>query len=185
VVDHLRGKLLVATPDLEDPNFFRTVVLLLEHNADGALGIVLNRPTEAALDESLPAWAELAASPPVIFVGGPVQPEAAIGLGRRTLRTEEADGFAPLFGELGTVDLERSPVDIVPLVDRVRVFAGYAGWGAGQLEGEVAANGWFVVDTAPEDPWAEDPLELWRAVLRRQRGELRLFAEFPLDPTAN
>src|SRR5687768_2508756 len=129
----VRGKLLVATPDLEDPNFFRTVVLMLEHTDDGALGVVLNRPTIAELTEPLPAWAPMAAEPAVVFTGGPVQPEAAIGLGRRTPGEGEPDGFAALFGDLGTVDLERPPDAVVPVIDRIRVFAGYAGWGPGQL----------------------------------------------------
>jgi putative transcriptional regulator len=187
VAESVRGKLLIATPDLEDPYFFRSVVLMLEHNDDGALGLVLNRPSAAEIAEPLPGWAPLAVEPAVVFVGGPVQPEAAIGLGRRTQISDgdDHDGFAPLFGDLGTVDLERAPDDVRPPVDRVRVFAGYAGWGAGQLEAELAANGWFVVDTDPADPWGADPAALWRAVLRRQRSELRVFADFPMDPAAN
>ena len=183
--ENVRGKLLVATPELEDPNFFRTVVLVLEHTSDGALGLVLNRPSTAELAEPLPAWAPLAPAPAVVFVGGPVQPDAAIGLGRRADADGESEGFAALFGDLGTVDLEREPVDIVPAIDRVRVFAGYAGWGAGQLEGELAVNGWFVVDADDADPWFDDPPSLWRNVLRRQNAELRVFADFPLDPASN
>jgi putative transcriptional regulator len=183
-VPELRGKLLVATPDLEDANFFRTVVLVLEHNLEGALGVVLNRPTAADVQELLPDWAAFAADPGVVFVGGPVQPEAAIGLGRRS-DERDGDGFAPLFGDLGTVDLERDPADVVPAVDTVRVYAGYAGWGPGQLDGEVAANGWFVVDAEPADPWTREPGDLWRTVLRRQGGTTRLFAEFPPDPSLN
>ena len=181
----MRGKLLVATPDLEDPNFFRTVVLMLEHTDEGALGVVLNRPTAAELTEPLPAWAPMAAEPAVVFAGGPVQPEAAIGLGRRAADADEADGFAALFGDLGTVDLERLPDAVVPAVDRVRVFAGYAGWGPGQLEAELAQNGWFVVDFQPTDAWWDEPASMWREVLRRQRGELQMFANFPLDPGSN
>src|SRR6187455_2477472 len=100
-----RGRLLIATPELEDANFFRTVVLVLEHNDDGALGVVLNRPTPGDLTEPLPAWSGIAADPAVVFVGGPVQPESAIGLARR-VDAGDADGFAPLFGDVGTVDLE-------------------------------------------------------------------------------
>lgn len=184
MAESARGRLLVATPELEDPNFFRTVVLVLEHNREGALGVVLNRPSPGTLAEPLPMWSDLAPEPAVVFVGGPVQPESAIGLARR-VDTGETDGFAPLFGDLGTVDLERAPVDVRPPVDRVRVFAGYAGWGPEQLDGEVDAAGWFVVDAHPDDPWSRDPPSLWRKVLRRQRGRLRMFAEFPVDPSAN
>jgi putative transcriptional regulator len=184
MTESTRGRLLVATPELEDPNFFRTVVLVLEHNKEGALGVVLNRPSPSPLAEPLPRWTDLAADPAVVFVGGPVQTEAAIGLARRA-DAGQPEGFAPLFGDLGTVDLERAPDDVAPPVDRVRVFAGYAGWGPGQLEGELEADGWFVVDAEPADPWSPEPAELWRAVLRRQRGKLRVFAEFPADPALN
>lgn len=183
--DSLRGRLLVATPDLADPNFFRAVVLVLEHSDDGALGVVLNRPTsETTVEDPLPAWAPLAVDPPVIFVGGPVQPEAAIGLARRADQGDP-DGFAPLSGELGTVDLERDPTDVAPRVDRLRVFAGYSGWGPRQLESELDAGGWFVVDAEPSDLWTAEPDTLWRAVLRRQRGKERIFAEYPLDANLN
>jgi putative transcriptional regulator len=185
MLERLRGKLLVATPDLEDPNFFRTVVLVLEHTEEGALGVVLNRPTTAELAEPLPAWAPLAAEPAVVFLGGPVRPDAAIGLGRRAGDSTEVDGFAALFGELGTVDLERGPEVVAPPVDRVRVFAGYSGWDAGQLEGELATNGWFVVDAEATDAWSDDPVGMWRDVLRRQRSELKVFADFPMDPASN
>jgi putative transcriptional regulator len=183
--ERVRGKLLVATPDLEDPNFFRTVVLMLEHSDEGALGVVLNRPTVAEISEPLPAWAAMAAEPAVVFVGGPVQPEAAIALGRRASDGGEPEGFAALFGDLGTVDLERSPEAVVPTVDRIRVFAGYAGWGPGQLEAEIEQNGWFVVDAQPSDPWWQQPESMWREVLRRQRGDVRMFANFPMDPGSN
>jgi len=174
----------VATPDLEDPNFFRTVVLVLEHNLEGALGVVLNRPSAADVSELLPDWAVVAVDPPVVFLGGPVQPESAIGLGRRG-DERDGDGFASLFGDVGTVDLERTPEDVIPQIDTVRVFAGYAGWGPGQLDGEVASNGWFVVASEAGDPWTREPGELWRQVLRRQRGSSRLFADFPADPSLN
>lgn len=185
--EHTRGKLLVATPELQDPNFARTVVLVLEHNADGALGVVLNRPSDTTLAESLPSWADLAAPPSVVFVGGPVQPEAAIGLARTAPGADGADldGFAPLFGGLGTIDLARAPEDLAFPVETVRVFAGYSGWGPGQLDGELAAEGWYVCEAFPGDPWTAQPQDLWRAVLRRQPGPLRLVASFPDDPSLN
>lgn len=182
--ESLRGKLLVATPGLLDPNFFRSVVLLLEHNEGGALGVVLNRPTDAELTEALPAWADIAAAPAVVFTGGPVQPESAIGLALASLG-DEPDGFAPLLGGVGSVDLAREPTDVRPAPERLRVFAGYAGWGEGQLEGELAQSSWFVVDTEPDDAWTRHPSGLWRTVLRRQRGRLALFADSPTDPTTN
>ena len=183
-LESLRGKLLVATPGLVDPNFFRSVVLLLEHNEGGALGVVLNRPTDTTLDEALPAWAERAVEPAVVFTGGPVQPESAIGLGLAALG-DEPDGFAPLLGGIGSVDLAREPDDVRPLLERLRVFAGYAGWGEGQLEGEIVQASWFVVDAEPGDAWTHDPSGLWRAVLRRQRSRLKVFADCPTDPSNN
>jgi putative transcriptional regulator len=184
VAEHLRGKLLVATPGLEDPNFFRTVVLLLEHNTDGAVGVVLNRPSAVVMADALPTWAPHAADPAVVFVGGPVQPDSAIALGR-AVGDGATQGFAALFGDVGTVDLERSPAEVEPPIERLRVFAGYAGWGPGQLESELAASGWFVLEPEPGDPWSAEPAELWRTVLRRQRGAARVFADFPLDPATN
>jgi putative transcriptional regulator len=182
--ESVRGRLLVATPELQDPNFARTVVLMLEHTADGALGLVLNRPTDTTLVGTLPSWADLGAAPAVVFVGGPVQPEAAIGLARRT-GAGDPDGFAPLFDRVGTVDLERDPGDVVPSIDAVRIYVGYAGWGPGQLDGELAANGWYVVDLVHDDVWSSRPGALWRSVLARQRGPLRLVAGFPDDPAMN
>ncbi len=183
--DPLRGRLLVATPDLEDSNFFRTVVLILEHGAAGALGVVLNRPsTETPVADSLPAWSDLVPEPAVFFVGGPVQPEGAIGLARLDGDPPPA-GFAPLFDDLGTVDLEQDPDQVTPRVDRVRVFVGHSGWGPGQLERELDAGGWFVVALDRADPWTDAPDRLWRRVLRRQRGAERLFADFPLDARLN
>src|SRR5207244_13207562 len=125
VSESVRGRLLVATPTLYDPNFFRTVVLVLEHGEDGAIGVVLNRPSETGVGETLPDWDGLASDPGVVFVGGPVSPEAAIGLARAGT-AEHADGWAPLFGRLGTVDLGREPVALPVAVENLRVFAGYA-----------------------------------------------------------
>ncbi len=182
--ESLRGKLLVATPGLLDPNFYRSVVLLLEHNDGGALGVVLNRPSDTKLTDALPAWAVLAAAPAVVFTGGPVQPESAIGLALTSLG-DEPDGFAPLLGGVGSVDLAREPDDVRPAPERLRVFAGYSGWGEGQLEGELVQSSWFVVDAEPDDAWTRQPSGLWRSVLRRQRGRIALFADSPTDPTTN
>ena len=182
----LRGKLLVAAPDLGDPSFFRTVVLLLEHNLEGALGVVLNRPTDTPVEDVLPAWALLTGDPGVVFFGGPVQPEGAIGLARRIDPSPGGEsGFAPIYDDLGTVDLERDPDSIVPTLGAARIFAGHAGWGPGQLDGEVAANGWFVVERVLDDLWRTEPEVLWRAVLKRQPGRVAMFAGFPADPALN
>ncbi len=180
----LRGRLLVAAPPLVDPNFDRTVVLMLEHEPEGALGLVLNRPSDTELADAVPEWGALATAPPVVFAGGPVSPEAVIALARSDT-TEERDGWVPIVGGLGTVDLGRSPDEVGAHIDGVRVFVGYAGWAPAQLEDEVAHGAWFVVDFDLDDAFGADPEHLWRRVLRRQRGRLAMFANCPLDPSTN
>jgi putative transcriptional regulator len=158
----LKGRLLVATPNLGDPNFERTVVLVLEHGDEGALGVVLNRPSGLDLAEPLPEWARAAADPPVVFIGGPVAPSAAVCLARVTRAGGAgAVGWEPVLGPVGTLDLDSDPDEAIPSLQEIRVFAGYAGWGPGQLEGEIAAGGWFVVDAessaASRARWPSSP----------------------------
>jgi putative transcriptional regulator len=179
----LRGQLLVATPPLADPNFDRTVILMLEHGESGSLGLVLNRPSDAALDDVLPDWRPVASAPATVFIGGPVSPEAVIALARGDDVSDE--GWVALFDDLGTVDIGRDPTFLGGDVRELRVFLGYAGWGPGQLAGELEAGAWFVVDALPSDPFACDPDALWGDVLRRQRGRLAIFASCPPDPTVN
>lgn len=189
----LKGQLLVANPMLPDPNFDRTVILVLAHQEDGALGIVLNRPSELDVDSPLPQWERLVAAPPVVFVGGPVAPAAAICLARVPearlpgggQQEPPLEGWVPLLGDLGTLDLEQDPDELPVAVDAIRVFAGYAGWGTGQLEGEIAAGAWFIVPAEAGDALSEDPDELWKTVLRRQGGRLALVSAFPPDLTLN
>lgn len=180
----LKGRLLVATPALGDPNFDHTVVLVLEHGDEGAIGVVLNRPTTTELAESLPSWHRVAADPAVLFVGGPVAPDAAICLGRGW-PDEHPEGYLPLFGTLGTVDLTLDADTLGPALQAIRVFVGYSGWSEGQLEGEIEAGAWFVVDSHPDDPMSSEPDELWQHVLRRQRGPMAMFANFPPNPGMN
>jgi putative transcriptional regulator len=180
----LKAQLLVATPMLGDPNFDRTVVWLLEHGEDGALGVVLNRPSELPVSEPLPSWDLLAGELPVVFQGGPVSTDSVIGVA--WVRTGTPEGaWAPVMGEIGVLDLGIDPDEVAPLLVGLRCFAGYAGWGAGQLEGEIEQGAWFVVDADPGDPFTEDPDGLWRSVLARQRPELARFALVPDDPTVN
>ena len=182
----LRGRLLVATPVLLDPNFTRTVVLMLEHSEDGAVGVVLNRPSPLTAAESLTAWEPVCVDPAVVFVGGPVQPGGVIGLAEVSMHPSTAtDGLTVLWPGLGTVDLDRDPALLTPSVDRVRCFAGYSGWGPLQLEGELAQGSWFVVDADPADLWTSHPEELWSRVLRRQPGRIAQYAHCPPDPAVN
>lgn len=183
--DSLTGRLLVATPSLEDPNFDRTVVLVLQHDEeDGAMGLVLNRPSGLPLDEELRAWSTLATPPGEVFIGGPVQPEAALALGWMPTGGQVPVGVQPILDQVGVVDLRRSPDDLPQLL-AVRVFAGYAGWGVGQLESEIAQGAWFTLDADPWDPATADPDNLWRDVFRRQSDRLRMLATFPDDPSLN
>jgi putative transcriptional regulator len=175
-----RGRLLVATPDLDDPNFARTVVLMLEHRDEGALGVVLNRPAGVPVADAMPSWQDTCASPAQLFVGGPVQPDAVLALGRRR-DAREVEGFMPLFDGLGTLDLEREPEGF----EMVRIFIGYAGWASGQLDRELDAGGWLLADHAPDDVATADPSGLWRGVLRRQGGRIAMFALAPEDPSTN
>ncbi len=180
----LKGRLLIATPAISDGIFDHSVVLVIEHdNTAGAFGVVLNRPSTTDVEGALPEWARYAASPPVVFVGGPVSPEAAICLAR--VANAEADGWVPVVGTVGALDLSRDPEVLVPSVDTVRLFAGYSGWTTGQLEDEIESGAWFVVDADEADVFADEPDTLWQRVLRRQRGRLKLFATYPDDPTTN
>lgn len=179
----LRGRLLVAAPPLVDPNFDRTVVLILGHGDDGGLGLVLNRPSETAIGEVFPEWRDVVSVPATVFAGGPVATDAVIALARR--QPGDHDNFVALFGDLGTIELAEEPLDIASSLSALRVFAGYAGWAPGQLEAEIEQGAWFVVTLQPGDPFESAPERLWRDVLRRQRGEVALFANYPEDATVN
>ena len=181
----LTGRLLVAQPELRDPNFDHAVVLLLEHSDEGALGIVLNRPSEFDVEGALPNWARLATHPAVVFVGGPVT-DAGTAICLAHARGPAPDTvFKPVLPGVGTLDVNQPPEDVGTAIEEVRLFAGYAGWSAGQLEAEIAAGGWFVVDARPMDGFTTDPTGLWRAVLGRQHGQLAWFANFPPDVAMN
>jgi putative transcriptional regulator len=181
------GDLLVATPGLLDPNFERTVVLLLDLDEDGALGVVLNRPSPVGVAEILPDWTDLAAAPDVLFQGGPVSTDSALAVGAARGPDAEAEpvGFRRLYGDIGIVDLD-TPTEIVgPALGGVRIFAGYAGWGSEQLAQEIALGSWYVVPSQREDLFGSEPYDLWARVLRRQPGELAWVSTRPLDPTMN
>lgn len=178
-----KGMLLVATPPLVDPNFDRTVVLLLEHGDGGAVGLVLNRPSETRVADALPGWELLTAEPGTIFVGGPVADDAAIALGAAR-RHDAGAGWSPVVREVGTIDLHRDPDDVYAEISAIRVFAGYAGWGPGQLEAELAEQAWVVLPSVPEDIIGA-PEGLWRRVLLRQGGRTAWLANAPADPSLN
>ena len=184
-IERTAGKLLVATPQITDGLFHRSVVLMLQHDANGAHGVVLNKPFEADVDTILPTWGEHVSAPPRVFHGGPVQLDSALGL-----VLAPGDGPAPmgvqrLFGAIGVIDLDTPPPVVAGELGAMRVFAGYAGWSPGQLEGELVSGSWWVVDAETADPFGPQPDTLWRRVLRRQPGDLALVAWYPDDPDDN
>ncbi|AKH82658.1 hypothetical protein AA958_10945 [Streptomyces sp. CNQ-509] len=190
-VSSLTGRLLVATPALTDPNFTRTVVLLLDHDDEGSLGVVLNRPTPVGVGDVLRDWADLAGDPGVVFQGGPVSLDSALGLAvvpgdkGGVPGGEGPLGWRRVHGAIGLVDLDAPPELLAAELGTLRIFAGYAGWGPGQLEEELDDGAWYVVESEPGDVSSPAPEGLWRAVLRRQRSELAMVATYPDDPSLN
>ncbi|WP_106398627.1 YqgE/AlgH family protein [Actinocorallia populi] len=184
------GRLLVATPTLEDPNFRRGVVLVVDHDpGEATLGVVLNRPTEVAVGQILPAWAGLADCPDVVFQGGPVGLDSALALAHlpgtgEPLGWRALDGV-PALARIGLVDLDGPPELLAGELASFRVFAGYAGWGADQLRSELAEGTWYVLAAEPADVFTAAPERLWQAVLRRQGGDLAFVATYPEDPSLN
>jgi putative transcriptional regulator len=174
VDESLNGQLLIASPSMSD-YFHRSVVLVVEHNPEGAFGLVLNQPSDSTVGEVSPELAELIGSEHLIHVGGPVQPSAVTAIGEHS---DPAEATKLIVSDVGMVDLE-APPELV----RVRVFAGYAGWGPGQLEGELEAEAWIVEPAHPDDPFADG--DLWARVLSRKGGEYGLLARMPADPSLN
>jgi len=181
VAESLRGRLLIATPALTDPNFARAVVLITEHGPDGAMGVVLNRPSVIAVDEVAPELSEVVQGEPV-FVGGPVQPQALVVLADFD---DPAAAAWVIVDSVGFVAAETEYSDLVAMIRRGRVYAGYSGWGAGQLEAELAEEAWIVEPPLPGELVAADAEALWPQVLERKGGQFALIARMPDDPTLN
>ena len=153
-------------------------MLVLQHDQEGAVGVVLNRPSAEWVTEYLPEWAPRLEEPAVVFVGGPVEPAVAIGVVRNVISAQPTS-----LSEVGMIDLAEDPAAVA--AGPVRVFSGYAGWGAGQLEAELAEGAWMVVPALADDVFTERPLDLWTKVLQRQGGSLALMATYPSDPSMN
>ena len=177
-MESLQGQLLISSPILHDPNFRRTVVLMTHHDDDGAMGIVLSRPADILVAEAVPELAVLPGVDERVFVGGPVQPEAVV-----VLIEHEDEPETPIVGSVAFMPAD-SDLDELDTV-RARVFAGYSGWGPGQLEAELEEGSWIVVRAEPGDVFAPDPDELWRNVLHRKGGKFALIATMPYDPKLN
>jgi putative transcriptional regulator len=180
-MDTLQGQLLIASPSLLDSNFRRAVVLVTEHSDEGAAGLVLNRPSPASVSELVPELEPVVEDDEQVWLGGPVQRNAVLVLGEFV---DPEDAAVPLFGALGFPSLEE-PDEVVPATTRRRVFAGYAGWGAGQLESELGREDWIVEPAQPDDAFTDAPDELWAEVLRRKGGIYELVARIPEDPSVN
>jgi putative transcriptional regulator len=178
-MDSLRGQLLIASPSLLDPNFWRTVVLVTEHGDEGAAGLVLNRPSESAVTEVVPELDELAGPADCVWVGGPVEQNAVLVLAEFD---DPHESPVQVFDNLGFVALDRKDPTVLR---RSRVFAGYAGWGGGQLEAELEREDWIVAPALADDVFTSDGEELWRDVLRRKGGVYELIARMPEDPSLN
>lgn len=186
-MESLRGQLLVATPAIESGPFLRSVVLLLDHDDGGALGVILNHPLDADVEDVLPAWGQAVNAPDCLFEGGPVATDSALAVGVRAVADvgpTPPQGWRPMAGRVGLVDLD-GPLPREGSLRGLRVFAGYAGWGPGQLEDEMAEGAWLVVEARDDDLLSPVPETLWREVLRRQDDDVRFWATFPDDPSSN
>ncbi|MFX0574220.1 YqgE/AlgH family protein [Nocardia nepalensis] len=181
------GTLLVSATELVEPTFRRTVVYIIEHNDAGSLGVVLNRPSDTAVHDVLPRWTEAAAAPRTLFIGGPVKRDAALCLGTVRVGASIAgvSGLRRIDGRVVLVDLDADPDKITPLIEGLRIFAGYAGWTFGQLEGELQNNDWIVLSALPSDPISTGRSDLWAHVLRRQPLPLSLLATHPIELERN
>lgn len=179
------GKLLVATPAINDGNFDQTAIYMLHHDQVGALGVVLNRPSELDATEVLPRWADLLCDPPLLFTGGPVEQQGIIGVAE--VRPDAPDDLARTADNpaVATIDLDSDPAIAAAWVTRLRLFRGYSGWGPRQLDGEISSGAWFSVEAKLDDIWDADPTTLGERIFRRQSGNMRWFANAPTKPNVN
>jgi putative transcriptional regulator len=178
-------RLLIAAPTLADPEFFRTVVFLIEHDDTGTVGVIINRPSHTPVGQILPDWQDVMSEPSVVFNGGPVQRDGALGLGKLAGSTDAGHGLRAVSGGLALVDLDADAAEVAVGASSLRVFAGHAGWSTGQLESEIADGGWFVVQGGLDDVFSASPNGLWRTVLRRQPAPLSLLSTYPVDVGLN
>jgi putative transcriptional regulator len=172
------GRLLIAGPSLGDANFDRTIVYVLEHGPEGALGVIVNRPSGFAVGDALPLWSAAVGRPAVIFSGGPVEAGVALGLAR-VREALDCPGWSEVDGDIGSVDLSMDPDAIDAGVEVARVFVGYAGWGAGQLDDEVGGGAWLVVEPEADDLFTDEPEHLWGEILRRDAAKAAMTISNP------
>ncbi|MHB8657867.1 MAG: YqgE/AlgH family protein [Solirubrobacteraceae bacterium] len=181
-MDSIRGKLLIAGPTLLDPNFWRAVVLVIEHNDEGALGLVLNRPSETSVAEAVPQLDGLVDPEEDLYVGGPVQPSSVIVLARFA---DPGDAALIAFDDIGVIGTGAAFERLGTGLRSARAFIGHSGWGPGQLDDELGRGDWFVEPALGEDAFGEQPDALWSEVLTRKGGRYALIARMPPDPSVN
>ena len=179
MAESLRGSLLIAAPQLLDPNFRRTVVLIADHGEEGAMGVILNRPSGMTVADAAPDLEPMVGPGTPIFSGGPVQPTSGVVL------AEVAEADEPVFGDVVLVPGLGELADVIDGAGSIRVFAGYAGWGPGQLDGELEREDWYLEPALASDVFSEDPEALWGSVLERKGGQYALLARLPEDPSLN
>jgi putative transcriptional regulator len=181
-MDSTRGQLLIAGPTLVDPNFWRTVVLIVDHSEEGALGLVLNRPSETTVGEAVPQLEELVDPDGALYIGGPVQPSSVIVLAQ----LEDPDDAALIsFDDVGVIGTGTDPDQPPAGVRQGRAFVGHAGWGPGQLDSELERSDWITTPASLTDAFSPEPRELWTGVLTRMGGSYALVARMPADPSVN
>ena len=180
--ESLKGLLLIASPSIFDPNFRQAVVLIAEHNEEGAMGVVLNRPTEATIGDVAPQLEVFADADETIYAGGPVQPSALIVLGQFI---DPSAAALPILGDIGFVGIGTELDEVERAVHQSRVFAGHAGWGPDQLQAEMESEDWIVQPATHDDVFSHSAAELWTTLLQRMGGEYALMARMPFDPSVN
>jgi len=180
--ESLAGQLLLASPTLQDPNFARTVVLIGIHSEDGAMGVVLNRPSTATVAEAVPQLEDVAGALETVYVGGPVQPSSVVFLAEFL---EPSLAGTLVLGRIGFPAPDAGIEQLARATERARVFAGHAGWGRGQLDEEIANGDWIAHPAEPQDVFTDVPEELWSSVLTRKGGSYALIARMPPDPSVN
>ncbi len=182
MTDSVRGQLLIAGPALQDPNFWRTVVLVVEHTDEGALGLVLNRPSETTIGEAVPELEVLVDPGEQLFIGGPVQPSSVIVLAEFE---DPRDAALIAFDAIGILGTSSSPPEPAADVRTGRAFVGHSGWGPGQLDTELERGDWILDTARRQDAFSATPRELWSEVLTRKGGSYALVARMPPDPSVN
>jgi putative transcriptional regulator len=180
--ESLAGQLLLASPALQDPNFTRTVVLVSLHSDEGAMGLVLNRPSSVTVSEAVPQLEQAVTDAERVYVGGPVQPTSVVFLAEFV---DPSPAGLLVLGRIGFPAPDAGVDELMEATSRGRVFAGYAGWGEGQLDAEIAQGDWIAHAALPEDVFTNVPEELWSAILTRKGGSYALIARMPPDPSVN